>query len=317
MPRLGQLLAEEEVIPTGGEQQPIGALLASIQEAIASYQKLLNDWAVLGLQDGLSSSALLEAPLDLELLSRRQAAVISASSDLHQQLGPDLAGTAPETMKAVLAWIGQLRELRLPLAVEQRCLEHGSVQYIGSQRARASDLVSAVEQEEQAAEQFATLAAFNPQYVGDDSVKQLESLLHEELTFWLESALSLREVFPQWVRFHQLMEALPGKAHRKLVQALMNRNIQSTHWSTIYHWNVVRSKLGEIAEASPALKGLQAVDQVNRRKRFHQTEEQLMQLDRAEVIAKIHRDRNELPAGIVQGRRGEFTELGLIDNEQG
>ena len=315
MPRLGQLLAEEEVIPAGGEQQPVGALLASIQEAIASYHQLLNDWAGLGLQDGLSSSALLEAPLDLELHSRRQAAVISASSDLHQQLGPDLAGTAPETLKAVLAWIGQLRELRLPLAMEQRCLEQGSAQYIGSQRARGSDLVSAVEQEEQAAEQFATLAAFSPQYLGDDSVKELESLLHEELTFWLESALSLREAFPQWVRFHQLMEALPGKADRRLVQVLMDRNIQSTHWSTIYYWNVVRSKLGEISDASPALKGLQAVDQVNRRKRFHQTEEQLMQLDRAEVIAKIHRDRYELPSGIDQGRRGEFTELGLIDNE--
>jgi very-short-patch-repair endonuclease len=315
MPRLGLLLAEEEVIPTGGEQQPIGALLASIQEAIASYHQLLNDWAGLGLQDGLSSSALLEAPLDLELHRRRQAAVINASSDLHQQLGPDLAGTVPETLKAVLSWIGQLRELRLPLAMEQRCLEQGSAQYIGSQRSRGSVLVSAVEQEEQAAEQFATLAAFSPQYVGDGSVKELESLLHEELTFWFESALSLREVFPQWVRFHQLMEALPGKAYRGLVQALMDRNIQSTHWSTIYYWNVVRSKLGEIADASPALKGLQAVDQVNRRKRFHQMEEQLMQLDRAEVIAKIHLDRYELPGGIDQGRRGEFTELGLIDNE--
>ena len=315
MPRLGQLLAEEEVIPTGGEQQPIGALLASVQEAIASFHHLLNDWAALGLQDGLSSSALLEAPLDLELHSRRQAAVISASSDLQQKLGPDLAGTAPEMLKAVLAWIGQLRELRLPLAMEQRCLEQGSAQYISSQRARASDLVSAVEQEEQAAEQFAAVAEFGPQYVGDESVKELESLLHGELTFWLESALSLREVFPQWVRFHQLMEALPGKADRRLVQAMMDRNVQSTHWSTVYYWNVVRSKLGEIADASPALKGLQAVDQVNRRKRFHQTEEQLIQLDRAEVIAKIHRDRYELPSGIDQGRRGEFTELGLIDNE--
>ena len=315
MPRLGQLLAEEEVIPIGGEQQPIGALLASIQEAIASYHQLLNDWAVLGLQDGLSSSALLEAPLDLELHSRRQAAVISATSDLHQQLGPDLAGTEPETMKAVLAWISQLRELRLPLSIEQRCLEQGSGQYIGSQRARGSDLVSAAEQEEQAAEQTATIAAFSPQYVGEDSVKELELLRHEELSFWLESALSLREVFPQWVRFHQLMEALPGKADRQLAKALMEGNIQSTYWSTIYYWNVVRSKLGEIADASPALKGLQAVDQVNRRKRFHQTEEQLMQLDRAEVIAKIHRERYELPDGIDQGRRGDFTELGLIDNE--
>ena len=315
MPRLEQLLAEEEVIPTGGEQLPIGELLTSIQQDIASYHQLLNDWAALGLQDGLSSSAMLEAPLDLELHSRRQAAVINASSDLHQQLGPDLAGTAPETLKAVLAWIGQLRELRLPLAMEQRSLEQGSAQYIGSQRARGSDLVSAVEQEEQAAEQFATVAAFSPQYVGNDSVKELESLLHEELTFWLESALSLREVFPQWVRFHQLMEALPGKADRRLVQALMDRNIQSTHWSTIYHWNLVRSKLGEISDASPALKGLQAADQVNRRKRFHQTEEQLMQLDRSEVIAKIHRDPSELPSGIDQGRRGEFTELGLINNE--
>lgn len=315
LPRLGQLLAEEEVIPTRGEQQPIGALLASIQEAIASYHQLLNDWAALGLQDGLSSSALIEVPLDLELHSRRQAAVISATSDLHQQLGPDLAGTAPEMLKAVLDWIGQLRELRLPLAMEQRCLEQGSAQYISSQRARGSDLIRAVEQEEQAAMQFATVAEFSPQYVGDESVKELESLIHEELTFWLESVLSLREVFPQWVRFHQLMEALPGKADRRLVQALMDRNVQSTHWSTIYYWNIVRSKLGEIADASPALKGLQAMDQVNRRKRFYQTEEQLMQLDRAEVIAKIHRDRYELPSGISQGRRGEFTELGLIDNE--
>ena len=315
MPLIGQLLAEAEVIPTGAEHQPIGALLARIQQSIADYHQLLKDWAVSGLQDGLSSSALFEAPLDLELHSRRQAAVISASSVLHRQLGPDFAETAPETLRAVLAWIAQLRELRLPLAMEQRCLDHGSAGYICRQRQRGSDLVSAVEREEQIAERFVTLAAFSPQQLGGDSIQEVEALLHGQLSSWLASLLCLRQAFPQWVRFHQLMESLPSKADRCLVQALMAGNIPSTHWSPIYHWNLVRSKLGEISDANPALKGLQAADQVNRRRRFHHTEERLMQLDRAEVIARIHCDRHELPIGIDQGRRGEFTEMGLIDNE--
>jgi very-short-patch-repair endonuclease len=315
MPLLGQLLAEEEVIPPGAEQQPMGPLLAAIRQIIIDYHKLLKDWVELGLQDGLSRSALLETPLDLELHSRRQAVVISATSELRQQLGPVLAGTPHEMLRAVLTWIVQLRERRLPLSMEQRCLEHGSAGYIGTERLRGLALVSTVEREEQTAQQFATVAEFSPQQLCGDSVKEVEGLLHEELTLWLTSLLSLREAFPQWVRFHQLMESLPGKADRCLVQALMDGNIPPAHWSPIHHWNLVRSKLGEISEASPALKSLQAADQVNRRKRFHHTEEQLMQLDRAEVIAKIHRDRDELPIGIDQGRRGEFTEMGLIDNE--
>ncbi|CAK6700923.1 DUF4011 domain-containing protein [Synechococcus sp. BA-124 BA4] len=315
MPLLGQLLAEEEVVPPGAEQQPMGPLLVAIRQIITDYHKLLKDWVAIGLQDGLSRSALLETPLDLELHSRRQAVVISATSDLRQELGPDLAGTPHEMLRAVLTWIVQLRERRLPLSMEQRCLEHGSAGYIGTERLRGLALVSTVEREEQTALQFATVAKFSPQQLCGDSVKEVEGLLHEELTLWLASLLSLREAFPQWVRFHQLMESLPGKADRCLVQALMDGSIPPAHWSPIHHWNLVRSKLGEISEASPALKSLQAADQINRRKRFHHTEEQLMQLDRVEVIAKIHRDRDELPIGIDQGRRGEFTEMGLIDNE--
>jgi very-short-patch-repair endonuclease len=241
--------------------------------------------------------------------------VISSASDLRRQLGPDLAETAPETLRVVLAWIAKLRELQLPLEMEQRCLDHGSAGYIGRQRLRGSELVRGVEREEQIAERFASLAAFNPQQLGGDSIQEVEALLHGQLICWLASLLCLRQAFPQWVRFHQLMESLPDKADRCLVQALMAGNIPSTHWSPIYHWNLVRSKLGEISDASPELKSLQAADQVNRRKRFHHAEEQLMQLDRAEVIAKIHCDRCELPIGIDRGRRGDFTEMGLIDNE--
>jgi very-short-patch-repair endonuclease len=40
-----------------------------------------------------------------------------------------------------------------------------------------------------------------------------------------------------------------------------------------------------------------------------------MELDRAEVIARIHRDPAELPVGINRGPRGTFTEMGLIANE--
>ncbi len=315
LPLLDLLMADEESISPQEEQLPIGPLLASVQQAISDYNQLLRDWTELGLQDGLSRSALFNAPLDLELHRRRQAAVISASSDLRQQLGPELAGAPPETLKAVLSWIARLRELRLPLAMEQRCLGPGSAQYIDSQRARGADLISAVEREEQAAEQFTSLAAFKPQHLGSDSMKELEVLLHAELMIWLDSTLSLRGAFPQWVRFNQLIEALPSKADRSLVQVLMGMNIPSPLWKPVYHWNVVRSKLGDIAEASPAIRSLQSADQVNRRKRFHESEEQLMQLDRAEVIAKIHRDANELPKGIYQGRRGDFTELGLIENE--
>ena len=315
IPLSAQLLAEADVIPTGAEQQPIGALLARIQQSITDYHQLLKDWAALGFQDGLSSGALFEVPLDLELHSRRQAAVISSASDLRRQLGPDLAETAPETLRVVLAWIAKLRELQLPLKMEQRCLDHGSAGYIGRHRLRGSDLVSAVEREAQIAEAFATLAAFSPQQLGGDSIQDVEALLHGQLICWLASLLSLRQAFPQWVRFHQLMESLPDKADRCLVQALMAGNIPSTYWSPIYHSNLVRSKLGEISDASPELKSLQAADQVNRRKRFHHAEEQLMQLDRAEVIAKIHCDRCELPIGIDRGRRGDFTEMGLIDNE--
>jgi very-short-patch-repair endonuclease len=315
IPLSAQLLGEAEVIPTEAEHQPIGALLARIQQSITDYHQLLKDWAALGFQDGLSSGALFEVSLDLALHSRRQAALISAASDLRRQLGPDLAETAPETLRTALAWIAQLRDLRLPFAIEQRCLDHGSAGYIGRQRLRGSDLVSAVEREEQIAECFVILAAFNPQQLGGDSIQEVGALLHGRLSGWLASLLSLRQAFPQWVRFHQLMESLPSKADRCLVQMLMAGNIPPTHWSPIYHWNLVRSKLGEISDASPELKGLQAADQVNRRKRFHNTEEQLMQLDRAEVIKKIHRDRQELPIGINQGRRGEFTEMGLIDNE--
>jgi very-short-patch-repair endonuclease len=315
VPLLGQLFAEEDLIPTEGEQQPVGTLLASVHTSIADYHRLVKDWLALGLQDGLSSSALLDTPLDLELHSRRQAAVTSASSDLRQRLGPELAGTAPETLKAVLAWITQLRELRLPLYMEQHCLEQGSAEYISLQRARGSDLVNTVKREEQEADQFTTMAAFSPQHLGGDAVKEMQVLLHGDVAIWLASALSLREAFPQWVRFHQLRETLPSKADRRLVQLLIDSKIPATNWRPIYIWNVVRSKLGEISEASPSLKGLQAADQVARRKRFHHTEDQLMQLDRAEVIAKIHRDRYELPMGIDQGRRGDFTELGLIDNE--
>jgi very-short-patch-repair endonuclease len=315
IPLLNQMMAEEDLINMEREQQPTTELIANIIERTTDFHQLINDWAGLGLQDGMSYSTLFEVPLDLELYIRRQAAVVSATADLHQLLGPDLSHVSPTKLRAVLDWIVRLRELRLPLLMEQCCLKQGSSDYITSQRARGLELISAVEREEEEARQFTALAEFKPQIPGDDMVKDATAMHHRDLADWLALVLSLRNSFPLWLRFLHLMDTLPSKVDRRLVHALIDGNISAVHWRTIYHWNVVRSKLGEISDANPALKVLQASDQVARRKRFDYTEDQLMKLDRAEVIAKIHRDRHELPVGINQGKRGEFTDLGLIDNE--
>ena len=86
-------------------------------------------------------------------------------------------------------------------------------------------------------------------------------------------------------------------------------------WVPVYRWNLVRSQLSRISEDVPEIQGLRASEQVARRERFHRVEDHVRELDRAEVIARIHRTPEELPDGINRGPRSEFTEMGLICNE--
>ena len=315
LPAMESVLGESDLIPTGSERLPLRSLLETLAGGIEQFRQLLAQFSAFGLQRDLGTAQLQEAPIELELYRRRQEEMLRALSEFRQQAGPDLADASPEALRGVLAWITSLKELLLPMAMEEQCLSAGSTAYITQQRAIGEQLTRLLSAEKEAADRFLGSAQFNSELHPATPAPAVEALGHLQLSGWLQQLVAMRASFPDWVRIHQLKEGLPSLAEQQLVDQLMGSGLVVELWVPVYRWNLVRSQLSRISEDVPEIQGLRASEQVARRERFHRVEDHVRELDRAEVIARIHRTPEELPDGINRGPRSEFTEMGLICNE--
>ena len=315
LPALEQLLCEQELVPFGCERIPLQGLLDDLGKGITSFQSLVAQFTALGLLRDLGTAELQAAPIEVELYRRRQEEVIRAMAEFRQQVGPELAEVSPESLRGTLAWISDLKELLLPLAIEQQCLSPGAATFINQQRTNGEELVRLVANEKEKADRFLAAAEFNSAAHPATPADTVEALPHLQLSGWLRQLFEMREAFPDWVRIHQLREGLPSQAEQQLTDLLMVTGLAAEFWEPVYRWNLVRSQLSRISDEVPAVQGLRAADQVARRERFHRVEDQVRELDRAEVIARIHRMPDELPVGVCRGPKGGFTEMSLIANE--
>lgn len=315
LPALEQLLREQELVPFGCEQIPLQGLLDDLGKGITSFQCLVAQFTALGLLRDLGAAELQGAPIEVELYRRRQEEVIKAMAEFRQQVGPELSEVSPESLRSILAWISDLRELQLPLAIEQQCLTPGAANFISQQRSNGEELVRLLTNEKERADRFLAAAEFNSAAHPATPADTVEALPHLQLGGWLRQLFEMREAFPDWVRIHQLRAGLPSQAEQQLIDLLMGTGLAAEFWEPVYRWNLVRSQLSRISDEVPAVQELRASDQVARRERFHRVEDQMRELDRAEVIARIHRMPEELPVGVCRGPKGGFTEMSLIANE--
>ena len=314
-PLVQELMSKGDWLPTDANQRPLGQLAREIQMASNGYQGLLQQWQDIGLKADASLPDLLQLPIDLALAHRRREELIQALATFQQQAGEQVAGTPPDLLRQVMVWIGELRQAGLPADVEDRCLKPGSATFIEEQRAWAEQLANALDTEATAAQRFIATAKPNPFLIGSGGAREISALRAKDLTNWLEAVVANRNIYPIWVQRHQLLDQLPGDGLRHLAERLLSSSVEGEHWSRLYRWTLVRSQLRQMGQAIPELQQLRSHEQVARRERFQQMEEELRSLDRAEVVAAIHRNPESLPEGVNSGPRGAYTEMGLILNE--
>ncbi|MCX5969749.1 MAG: DUF4011 domain-containing protein [Cyanobacteria bacterium] len=315
LPSLEQLLVQQDLLPADHDQIPLQSLLTELSQGIENFQSLLAQFSAFGLLRDLSTVQLQTAPVEMELYRRRQEEVIRTLAEFRQQAGSALNEVTPVTLCSTLDWITHLREQLLPLTIEKPCLSPGSAAFIAQQRRDGEEMASLLATEIAAAESFLASAGFNPECHPATPATTVEAIPHLQLSGWLQQVCSMRDSFPDWVRIHQLRESLPSVSEQQLADQLMVSGLAAELWEPLYRWNLVRSQLSLISEEVPAIQGLRGADQVARRERFHRVEDQIRELDRAEVIARIHRMPEELPIGVNRGLKGGFTEMSLIANE--
>ena len=314
-PLVNDLLEQSDVLPADAKQRPLSSLVKDIQEAAKGYQSLLQQWLDAGLTPEASLPDLQQLPIDLALAHRRREEAIQALECFQQEVGPEVAGASSSLLRQVMAWIGQLRQAGLPEALVERCLAPGAADLITQQREQSKQLLLALKTEEQASVRFLDIAQPLAALIGDGSGERIDELNTVLLLQWIDAVVSRRELYPIWVQRHQALEQLPADGTRELADRLLVSPIEGAYWSQVYRWVLVRSQLKQMGQAIPELRQLRSREQVARRERFYRTEEELRALDRAEVIAAIHRDPDALPLGVSKGLRGEFTEMALIFNE--
>jgi very-short-patch-repair endonuclease len=314
-PLVNELMEQADLLPDDAKQRALHLLARGIQEAAQGYQSLLQQWVDAGFQPEASLSDLLQLPVDLALAHRRREEVIQALATFQQQAGPDVAGASPELLRQVMSWIGLLRQSGLPAYVEDRCLEPGAAAFIAEQRLQANQLAEALKAEAAAANQFIATAEPKPGLIGRAGADDMSGVSAAMLRQWLDAVVANRDHYPTWVERHQVLEQLPGDGLRELAERLLASTVEGEHWSRLYRWTLVRSQLRQMGQAIPGLQELRSREQVARRERFQRMEEELRALDRAEVVAAIHQAPEALPDGVNKGLRGEFTEMGLIQNE--
>ena len=315
LPAVEELFAEQDLLPADGKQMSLRTLLESLAKGIEDFGQLSNCYSDFGLQRELGSGELQSAPIELEIYRRRKDGMQGALAEFRQQAGPDLADTEPEDLRGVLIWINNLKDLALPWEMEEQCLSARSITYLIEQRTKGGHLIELLNAEGETSFKFLNTADFNPTLLASGPAPSVEGLNNLHLGQWLQQLVTMRESFHDWVRIYQLRQDLPSHSEQELADQLMVSGLAAELWETVYRWNLVRSQLNRISDDVPAVRGLQAAEQVARRERFNRVEDQIRDLDRAEVIARIHRTPQQLPGGNSTGPKGFFTEMGLINNE--
>ena len=314
-PLLDELFSSTNLLSVQARLEPIGPLLVSLADAASRYQQLLQRWQNAGLRVDASPTSLAVAPWDVGLAARRRDAVRDCLASLQQQAGAEAASAAPELMEQVLSWISDLRSGELPQDWQEPCLQSGSSAFIEDRRKQGRAIADALFTEQSSAVGFCTSAGLDVSATRWAEGRSVEDVPESTLRPWLADLGAQNELLLTWIRQQQLLQRLSGDDVRALVRELLHSSAAQQHWSGIYQWNVARKRLQQLAEKIPALQQLRGDDQVARRERFHHLEDELRLLDQQHVISTIHRDATDLPNGNNQGKKSDFTELALIQNE--
>jgi len=316
-PMVKLLLAQPDLLPNDAHHRPLPDLVKAVQESAQSYQNLFVQWKETGLHPDLQLQDLLQLPLDLALAHRRRDEVQQALAQFQEQAGAAVAATPPDQLRDVMRWILVIRQAGLEPDLEDRCLQDGAGRVISERRSAAARLAAALAVEAAAADAFLNAAKPQSTVLSGGTCQDMETLAATDLQKWLMHVVEQREHYPTWVRRHQLLEQLPATGQRQLAERLLSTDLPAEQWSRIYRWMLVRSQLRQMAQAIPELQGLRSAEQVSRRERFQRMEDELRHLDRAAVVAAIHRDSASLPQGVNKGLKRDFTEMALIANECG
>lgn len=315
LPLLNELFNSNIALSAQARQEPVRRLLESLAHAANRYEGLLHRWQDAGLKKDVSPAALINAPWDVERAQRRRDAVHDCLSNLQQQAGETALKTAPELLEQVLGWISALRSGPLPQGWQEACLRPGSGAFIDQRRREGQAIGEALASERNSSEAFCSSAGLDPTAATWTQGRSVEDVPVSTLLQWLHEISAQKELLQTWTRQQQLLKRLSGDDVRGLVQNLIHTNPGEEHWAGIYQWNLTRNRLQQLNGDVSALEQLRGDDQMARRERFHQLEDELLMLDRQAVISAIHRDPADLPSGNNQGKKSDFTELALIQNE--
>lgn len=315
LPQLNELFNLNIALSAQARQEPVRQLLESLAHATNRYEGLLQRWQDAGLKKDVSPAALINVPWDVERAQRRRHTVRDCLSNFQAQAGEAAGKATPELLQQVLGWISALRSGPLPQDWQEACLRPGSGTFIEQRRREGHLTAEALASERNSSEAFCSSAGLDPTAAPWTQGRSVEDVPESTLLHWLHEISAQKELLQTWTRQQQLLKRLSGDDVRGLVQNLIHTNPGEEHWARIYQWNLTRNRLQQLNGDVSALEQLRGDDQMARRERFHQLEDELLTLDRQAVISAIHRDPADLPSGNNQGKKSDFTELALIQNE--
>lgn len=292
----------------------VNELLENARDSRQGFLDLIRRHAELGIINDLSIEDLVSTPIDLLLHQKREKELKHAIDDFKQYGGEVLASVSAQDLQNAMAWLEQLHNSDLPVAVVSQCLKPDSWDWIRRQSEVCSEISRTLQQEADAAAAFSGKATAVASRI-PGSPSSFDDASAEHLCKWLNEISELSEHLTSWIRFQDLLSSLPSDAERQLAHQLLDSTVDGALWPDLYSWNVVRSRLSALTVSQPQLSSLRAADQVARRKSFAKTEDELRRLDRAEVIAAIHNDPDDCHQGIGDGLKADFTEMALIRNE--
>jgi very-short-patch-repair endonuclease len=315
VPLLDELFSSTGILTAKAQQQPLGPLLVSLMDAAKRYQLLLQGWRDAGLRMDASLLSLGMAPLDLARAHRRQVEVRECLSNFQEQAGMEVSNASAELLQQVVCWIRDLRSGQLPQAWQVPCLQQGSGNFIRYRKVQTEAVAEALASEQQSAVSFCTTSGLDLSAAQWAEGRSVEEIQQVALRQWLSEISEQRDLLQTWTRQQQLLKRVSAGDARVLVNQLLHSDLAGVHWADIYRWNVLRQRLQHMNGGRLVMQQQQGADQAARRDRFHQLEDELRTLDQQHVACAIHRNLEDLPRGKSQGKKSDFTELALIQNE--
>ncbi|HEY9294908.1 MAG TPA: DEAD/DEAH box helicase, partial [Phormidium sp.] len=202
-------------------------------------------------------------------------------------------------------------QARLPEAIKDCLLSVDAISIATIIRSKAQELSKLLKQEATFRSAFFTQGQPNSQLMF--GVLDVITLSLEKLMERINQAVLAKDDLSAWINYHRAYQKVVDDGLECLLDSFQQENLPLDQLENVYQFIFYRSILRFVYQQHPELSQFSGTNQAQAREQFQQADKKLLKLYQKQLVAQL--GRVHIESGKNRGRRSEWTNLALIQNE--